>query len=378
MIDLDQMRVEKPVSLWCWYRINHLKLLEASLLMKIQVALSQTQRVEVENMMAKSTSRVEAQRCRIVLLLSEGRRPTQVQRIVGCVRSTVYTTLYRFEDEGMKAFCDKRLQPIAPKATREVRAQLLDYLDTSPKDFGWQRAAWTLELFSLQLREDCGVEISPSYLSQVLRQEKCRRGRPRPALRIPVRGRREILDTIIQLVTQASREQEVLYLDEADVDLNPRIGLTYIKRGDQPLILTPGTNVKYYIGGALNARTGTVLYAHGPRKNSDLFIDSLRVINNAYRRAKRIHLVLDNYIIHKSGKTQKALETFGGRIQLHFLPPYSPEHNPIERLWKQMHDHVTRNHKHTTMPSLWQDVTQFLEDVQPFPGTKVSTLKAVA
>jgi len=346
--------------------------------MKIHVCLQESQRTGIEKVMLQTRSRVEAQRCRIILLLSEQNTPAQVQGKVGCVRSTVYTTLYRFEDEGMDGLRDKRLQPSPRKATPEVRARLLDYLDKPPEDYGWQRSTWTLELFSLQLREDLGVSISPAYLSQVLRQEKCRRGRPRPALRIPVKGRRKILDDIEQLVAQASPEQEVLYLDEADIDLNPRIGLTYIRRGDQPLVLTPGQNVKYYIGGALNSRTGTVLYAHGPRKNSDLFIESLHVINNAYRRAKTIHLVLDNYIIHKSAITKKALETFGGRIQLHFLPPYSPEHNPIERLWKQMHDHVTRNHRHRTLPSLWKNVVQFLSDVQPFPGTKVSALKAVA
>ena len=346
--------------------------------MKIRVSLSKVQHLDIEKMMAKTKSRIEARRCRIVLLLAQDNTPTQVREKVGCVRSTVYTTLYRFEDEGMDGLGDKRLQPHPRKATPQVRAQLLDYLDKPPKDFGWQRSTWTLELFSLQLHEDLGVKISPAYLSQVLRQEKCRRGRPRPALRIPVKGRRETLDRIEELVAQASPEQEVLYLDEAHVDLNPRIGLTYIKRGEQPLVLTPGKNVKYYIGGALNARTGTVLYAHGPRKDSNLFIDSLHVIDDAYPRAKTIHLVLDNYIIHKSAKTKKALETFAGRIQLHFLPPYSPENNPIERLWKQMHDHVTRNHRHKTLPSLWRDIVRFLSDVQPFPGAKVSTLRVVA
>jgi len=346
--------------------------------MKIRVCLTELQHSEIEKLMANTKSRIEAQRCRIMLLLSQDYTPGQVQKMVGCVRSTVYMTVYRFEDEGMEGLRDKRLQPHPRKATPKVRAQLLGYLGQSPKDFGWQRSTWTLELFSLQLREDIGVDITPAYLSQVLRQEKCRRGRPRPALRIPVKGRRETLDKIEQLVAQSSPEHEVLYLDEADVDLNPRIGLTYIKRGEQPLVLTPGQNVKYYIGGALNSRTGNILYAHGPRKNSDLFIDSLHVISNAYRRAKTIHIVLDNYIIHKSAKAQKVLETFEGRIQLHFLPPYSPEHNTIERLWKQMHDHVTRNHRHKTLPSLWQDIVRFLSDVKPFPGTKVSTLKEVA
>ena len=170
----------------------------------------------------------------------------------------------------------------------------------------------------------------------------------------------------------------MLYVDEADVDLNPRIGLTYMKRGQQRLVLTPGKNVKYYIAGALNARTGRVLYSHGPNKNSSLFVGLLKVLGRSYRRSRVIHLIVDNYIIHKSRETLRALEAMDGRIRLHFLPPYSPEHNRIERLWKQLHDNVTRNHMHTTMTSLWHDVVRFLTDVQPFPGTKVSTLREAA
>lgn len=346
--------------------------------MSIGLSLTDAQRQMIEDMKRETSSRVEAARCRILLLLDEKIAVGEIAAMVDCVRSTVYTTLYRFEDEGLDGLLDKRLCAQPRKATAEVRRALLRYLDETPKAYGWQRSTWTLELLSRQLHEDAGVQLSFSHLRAVLRQEKCRRGRPRPALRIPVKGRREILDKIERVVEQASCEHEVFYVDEADIDLNPRIGLTYMKQGQQPLVLTPGQNVKYYIGGALNARTGAVLYAHGPRKNSDLFIDALRVLSNAYRRAKTIHLVLDNYIIHKSAKTKRVIERLGGRIQLHFLPPYSPEHNPIERLWKQMHDHVTRNHRHKSMPELWNDVTRFLGDVQPFPGTQVSTLKAAA
>ena len=346
--------------------------------MSIGLSLVYSQRRKIQDMKRKTTSRVEAMRCRIVLLLDSGEAVSRIGAMVDCLRSTVYTTLYRFEEEGMNGLLDKRRSPGARKATPEVRAKLLSYLDDTPKALGWQRSTWTLELLARQLQEDTGVQLSASHLRAVLRQEKCRRGKPRPALRIPVRGRRKILDAIERLAEQACAEHEVFYLDEADIDLNPRIGLTYIRRGEQPLVLTPGQNVKYYIGGALNARTGAVLYAHGPRKNSDLFIDSLHVLANAYRRAKTIHVVLDNYIIHKSAKAKRALERFGGRIQLHFLPPYSPEHNPIERLWKQLHDNVTRNHRHKTMPELWKDVTRFMAAAQPFPGTTVSTLKVAA
>lgn len=346
--------------------------------MHISISLTAVQTAEISDLMRQTTSRVEAQRCRIVLLLAQGRCVREVHEMVGCVRSTVYEALYRFEDAGMDGLLDQRLRPTAPKATPEVRTRLLMYLDRAPLHFGWQRPTWTRELLALQLQTDMGVQLCHSYISIILRQEKCRRGRPRPALRIPVQGRRAILDGIQALVAQADCTEEVFYVDEADIDLNPRIGLTYIKPGRQPLVLTPGQNVKYYVAGALNSRTGSVVYTHGPRKNSDLFVSLLEQLATTYRRARTIHLVLDNYIIHKSQHTLQALDTFQGRVQLHFLPPYSPEHNVIERLWKQLHDNVTRNHQHPSMQSLWNAVTRFLDAVQPFPGTKVSTMKLVA
>lgn len=345
---------------------------------KILVSLRNVQRRAMKRMMNTTSDRFEALRCRILLLLDEGRSAVEVARLAFCVRATVYRTVYRFEDLGEDGLVDQRKKAKARKVTPEVCAHLLDYLEHKPKEYGWQRSTWSLELLALQLERDTTVSLTPQHLGRVLKSEGCRRGRPRPALRIPVRGRRKILDSIEQLVASARPNAEVLYVDEADIDLNPRIGLTYIKRGQQPLVLTPGKNVKYYIAGALNARTGRVLYSHGPNKNSSLFVHLLKVLRHSYRKSRVIHLIVDNYTIHKSRETQIALEAIGGRIRLHFLPPYSPEHNRIERLWKQFHDNVTRNHMHHTMMSLWQDVVRFLSDVQPFPGTKVSTLRQAA
>ena len=56
-------------------------------------------------------------------------------------------------------------------------------------------------------------------------------------------------------------------------------------------------------------------------------------------------LILDNAAIHSSNRTKKALEKFVGRIVLHFLPPYCPQSNRIERVWWDVHANVTRNHR---------------------------------
>jgi transposase len=47
-------------------------------------------------------------------------------------------------------------------------------------------------------------------------------------------------------------------------------------------------------------------------------------------------------------------------IKLHFLPPYCPDHNRIERVWKDLHDNVTRNHRCAGMEELMSEVRFYL------------------
>lgn len=346
--------------------------------MNINPRIDRGQRRRMKRLLQKTSSRIEALRARVLLLLHGGLEPSQVAETVGCARATVYRTLYRYEDLGEEALFDRRKARTPRKVTEEVERRLVSYIDGSPQDFRWQRTTWTLELLAVQLLHDTGVRLSPSHVRNLLLANQVRRGRPRVGLRIPVRGRRRILNGIDHLVGRANARDEVFYVDEADVDLNPRIGATYMRRGKQLVVLTPGKNVKRYVAGALNTRTGKVVHVVAEKKNSGLFLALVDTLRRVYRRARCIHLVLDNFIIHKSRQTLRHLARFGRRIQLHFLPPYSPESNVIERLWKQLHDHVTRNHRHRTIEPLLEAVDEFIAGAQPFPGTQVSLLAHAA
>jgi len=70
---------------------------------------------------------------------------------------------------------------------------------------------------------------------------------------------------------------------------------------------------------------------------------------------------LDNYGIHKARLTRKTLAAFGGRVVLHFLPPYCPDSNRIERVWQDLHANVTRNHRRLTLSRLLDDARRFLD-----------------
>lgn len=249
----------------------------------------------------------------------------------------------------------------------------------SPQDYGWARPTWTQELMARQLRQMTGVRVSESTVGRMLQELGARSGMPRPTVECPwtPRAKRRRLRAIEAVLQTLPRGEEVFYEDEVDIHLNPRIGRDWMLSGVQKEVLTPGQNQKHYLAGALHARTGQLLWVGNGRKNSYLFLLLLRHLREAFPRAKKIHPILDNYGVHSSRVVQRALaEEFRGRIVLHFLPPYSPQHNRIEHLWRELHADVTRNHRCKTLAELLGRVSDFLRRASPFPGTKVSLMRA--
>ena len=131
--------------------------------------------------------------------------------------------------------------------------------------------------------------------------------------------------------------------------------------GTQRTVPTPGKNVKRYFAAAMDAATDRLVWVKGERKNSRLFIDLLKKLLWTYRDKKVIHVVLDNFVIHSSKQTKLWLAEFGGKFRLHFLPPYCPDDNRIERkVWKEMHANVTVNHRCETIEELMAEVIHYL------------------
>lgn len=164
---------------------------------------------------------------------------------------------------------------------------------------------------------------------------------------------------IRRLITQLPADEVAFYADEVDIHLNPKLGADWMLPGQQKVVLTPGQNVKRYLAGALEVCRGRVQWVTAAHKRSGLFIDLLRQLDRAYPTARRIHVIVDNYSIHASRQTQLALASLP-RLRLHFLPPYCPDLNPIERVWLDLHAEVTRNHRCATIDELMREVHDYL------------------
>lgn len=306
-------------------------------------------------------------RCKIVRNLARGESPTRIHRVLGCSRSLVYEVATRFSERGVEGLRDGRENNGTPKVTEDYTLFVLTAVAGSPTDHGYERPTWTQELLVRVAAERTGVKISVTTMSRLLACCGARQGRPKPCVACPWSKTRKsrVLNAIRRLEEQPPPNSVVFYVDEVDVHLNPKIGPDWMLAGQQKQVLTPGKNVKHYLAGALDAHTGRLYRVEGPRKTGALFIALVEHLLRLRSLAGRtIHLVLDNFRIHSSRAVVAAQQRWGERVRLHFLPPYCPDHNRIERLWKDLHDNVTRNHQCRTMEELLPKVRNYLNQRQ--------------
>ena len=303
-------------------------------------------------------------RYRIVLLAAEGQSGAAIARGQGCCASTVSRTLARFERYGEAGLIDRREDNGRAKADEAYAQTVLWILESTPPAFGHRRPTWTRRLLVETARAYTGVTVSLTTMGRLLKRHQVRRGRPKPTspgCPWGERARKTRVAAIHALIDGLPPTEAAVWEDEADVDLNPRIGFDWMLPGTQREVPTPGKNVKRYFAAAMDAASDRLVWVKGQRKNSRLFIDLLKKLLRAYASKRVVHVILDNYAVHSSKQTRLWLAEHGRRLRLHFLPPYCPDDNRIERkLWREMHANVTVNHRCPTIEQLTDEVVYYL------------------
>jgi transposase len=299
----------------------------------------------------------------MIINVSNGRSTRQTAKVLHVHHTTVGRVVQRFRQYGEAGLQDGRADNGADKLGEGYLQRLHTIVSLSPDIYGWRRPTWTRELLIETMVRLTGVRIHATTMSRALALIKARRGRPKPIVGCPwpkaAKTRR--LRQLQSLVATLPRRERVFYEDEVDIHLNPKIGLDWMVQGQQKRVLTPGQNEKRYLAGALDVRTGMVTWVEGERKTSYLFLDLLDRLRRQYPQERCLHLILDNYRIHKSDIVNAALQGYlSGKVKLHFLPPYCPDDNKIERVWEDLHADVTRNHRQPNMTKLMEAVRYHL------------------
>jgi transposase len=299
----------------------------------------------------------------VIFNILAGRSCRETAKVLKVHSTTVARVVQRFARYGEAGLQDGRCDNGQDKLTEHFLRELDRVVRKTPHDFGWKRPTWTRELLVAVLVRRTGVRVHVGTMSRALAGIQARRSQPRPRVQCPWAKARKTrrLNQLKNLIATLPRREPIFYEDEVDIHLNPKIGLDWTGHGQQKEALTPGKNQKRYVAGALDVRSGAIIWVEGDRKTSYLFLNLLDKLRQRYPQARRLHLILDNYRIHSSTVVQAAFGGYlAGKVELHFLPPYCPEHNKIERVWKDLHANVTRNHRCRGINHLMGEVRYYL------------------
>lgn len=310
-------------------------------------------------------------RAMAMLQLYDGHALSHVARMLRASRTSILTWRARYQQFGEAGLVPERRGRKEETVSEAVCAKVLALVEERTSKYGYLRSRWTSQMLAEQIQEQLSVEIHASTIRRLLPKLGVVWNRARPTLHIRDPKKAARMKAIDKALASADEYNPVFYVDEVDIDLNPRIGSGWVRKGKQDAIPTPGKNQKRYLAGALNAVTGKVTWVEWQKKNSEIFILLLAELRRSYRKAKSIRLIADNYVIHKSAMTRCFLKN-NSKFELLFQPVYHPWVNRIELLWKQLHDTVTRNHRYATMNKLMESVRRFMALASPFPGSGVS------
>ena len=220
-------------------------------------------------------------------------------------------------------------------AEQEVEEMILPVVD-QPALAGEDH--WTITKLSGWLKDEQQLDISYRTLVRYLHEHDYKRKIPRrfpePKEREPWEDRREAFAMELVGLLDDPRTR-IWFGDEAGFEGDPRPRLKWVKRGSRPEIGYHGAHVRSNVVGAVDPQGGqlvSLIVPYCDRHVFQHFLDTLAE-EAPRQRGKRDYLVLDNASWHKV----KSLNWH--HFEPLFLPPYSPDFNPIERLWQHVKSH---------------------------------------
>lgn len=169
-----------------------------------------------------------------------------------------------------------------------------------------------------------------------------------------------------QLKEGTGSDEPILFMDAVHPTQATKISYGWIRTGKTKHVKTTASRTRLNIVGAIQlghiAETVTSQY---DTINADAIVDFMGKLRAQFG-SKTIHLILDQSGYHRSTRVdEKAAEL---NIKLHFLPPYSPNLNPIERLWKVMNEQVRNNQFFKSAKDFKQAINGFFENILPRIG----------
>jgi len=251
----------------------------------------------------------------------------QVAELYDVTDRTMLNWINWFNEQGIDGLIAKKSPgppPIIGPEQREVYRELIENPEKA------NQSHWTAKKFHGFLKDKFKLEISYRSVIRWLHKENYALKVPRPWSDLQDEEKRK--DYLKQLKSLINNPKiDIWYLDETGVEADPRPKRRWAQKGKELKVTKNGGHVRMNVTGMVCPRTGDFYALEFTHVDTDVFQVFLEQANKDIQlnRPKNI-IICDNATWHKS----KSLDW--GKFEVLYLPPYSPDLNPIERLWLLM------------------------------------------
>jgi transposase len=286
---------------------------------------------------------LEDTRVLVIAAVKKGMHPDDAAYFFECGRSTVYGWLKAHREGGPEALKVRKPPGAVPKLTKQQMAQLRGIIiGKDPRQFQLGYALWTRALVREVIYRKFNVEFTLPAVGTIL--QKLGLSPQRPLVRAyeqdpeRVRAWKQEVYPTIQADARAVGAS-IFFGDEAAVRTDYHSGTTWAPVGRTPVVRGAGNRASINMISAVSARGKLHFSFVEGNTNAENFITYLTKLLHDIPGV--IFLVVDGHGAHTAKKTREFVADNKDRLKLFFLPPYSPELNPDEWVWKNIkHDQV--------------------------------------
>lgn len=317
--------------------------------------LTKKEKELLESRHHKCIDRKEGDRIKAILLRSEGWTVPKISQALRIHQSTIIRHIQDYQSGKLKNESGGSSGQLTEAQTEELITHLEEHTYHHNHEI------------ILYVKERYGVIYTVPGMHKWLHRNgfsyKKPKGRPHKA---DAELQKQFIAEYEKLKEEAGDNEPILFIDAVHPTQATKLSYGWIRTGKIKHVNTTASRTRLNIVGAIQlghiAETITSQYE---TVNAESMVDFVGKVRCQYG-SKTVHIILDRSGYHRAALLAEKAEKLN--IKLHFLPPYSPNLNPIERLWKVMNEKVRNNRFFKGAKDFKEAISGFFENILPSIG----------